>query len=126
MPEDDDDFDNDKTSTETKAQTKPPAKEPASKASTRKNALALPSELSDKKKIVKYVSQYGFTDEDRQKMTGDFSPTERASYAAYKQSGGAGLFCTLDMYIAALRMWHSGEFPLVKPEIRDLTSLKIV
>ena len=75
-----------------------------------------------KGRIIQYVGQYGYSDADR--MALEITEAERQLYQKYRHALGASAGA-MDFFVAALRMWRSGQFPDRRPALRDLRALKI-
>lgn len=82
----------------------------------------LPPELDNKAAIVKYINQYGVDDQDRKAIV--YTDKERRAWERHQSSRGF-LAAPKAHFVAALRMWHSGHFPIVKPERESLNAMAI-
>lgn len=98
---------------------KPPT--PVKMNTREKKAPELPKELESKKAMTKYVTQYGFSFKDYENLS--YTDAERKAYQEYKRKHNREV--PKEVFTAALRMAHSGNFPLVKAENASLDEMAI-
>lgn len=95
---------------------------PAAPAKKVKEVISLPPELQSKQEIMAYLNQYGFGAKQCENLYR--TQTERNALDAYTKSRAVGRVPD-EFFIAALRLHHSGRYPIVKPSGETLDSMAI-
>lgn len=87
-----------------------------------KQVYALPPELSTKPEIMAYLGQYKIGAKECENLYR--TNAERAALDAYCKERAVGRVPD-EFFIAALRLWHSGKYPIKKPEGESLHDLAV-
>lgn len=75
-----------------------------------------------KSRIARYVRQYEYKEQDR--MALEITEVERELYKLYRSTIGARAISP-DYFVAAARMWRTGNYPIKKQPRCDLRTMKI-
>ena len=81
--------------------------------------------VSDRDALTAYLQQWAFTHDEQKAMQKDgYTKTEREAFDLYRQANRR-VPQPIMKFVAALRLWKSGDYPLKRKMARNILEMKV-